>query len=122
MAPIAFICSNWVIYWTGFKTDTFLFIVIGGVFVLYALYYHAVARRPTSEFGWRHIAWLLPWFGGLWLLSAAGDIDGGYGYLTFWPAVVAVTIWSIVIIELALRSALSAEQTAEMMTLMERTA
>lgn len=73
---------------------------------------------PSSEFGWRYVAWLLPWFGGMWILSALGDIDGGLGWLTFWPGVVAVTVWSLVVIELALRSALPAEETAEMMTKM----
>lgn len=121
LAPIAFVCSNWIIYWTGFKTDSFLFMLIAGVFVLYALYYHLVARMPATDFGWRYIAWLLPWFGGLWVLSALGDVDGGYGYLTFWPGVVAVAVWSLVVMELALRSALPATETAEMMAQMERT-
>ena len=39
--------------------------LIAGVFVLYALYYHLVARMPGTDFGWRYIAWPLPWFGGL---------------------------------------------------------
>lgn len=122
VAPVAFICSDWVIYWTGFKTDSFLFALIAVVFVLYAAYYYLIARLPSADFGWRYIAWLLPWFGGMWVLSAVGDIDGGYGLLTFWPAVVAVAIWSLVVIELALWSALPAAETAEMMERMERTA
>ncbi len=121
-APIAFICSNWVLYRTGFKTDSFPFILMAVVFVLYALYYHLIARMPPAEFGWRYIAWLLPWFGGMWILSALGDVDGGKGLLTFRPSVVAVAIWSLIAIELALRSSLPAAETAEMMTKMERTA
>jgi amino acid transporter len=54
LAPIAFICSNWIIYWTGFKTNSFLFILVGVGFVLYALNYYLIARRPAG--GWRHIA------------------------------------------------------------------
>ncbi|HTZ78187.1 MAG TPA: APC family permease [Stellaceae bacterium] len=122
LAPIAFICSNWIIYWTGFKTNSFLFILIAIGFVLYALYYHFVARKPANEFGWRYIAWLLPWFGGLWLLSALGDVGGGLGWLSFWPGVILVAIWSLIVVTLALRSALPAVETAEMMVRMEKTA
>ena len=90
-------------------------------FVLYAGYYHLVARMPAQDFGWRYIAWLLPWFGGMWVLSAIGDVGGGFGRLRFWPGVIAVAIWSLIVIEVALRSALPAAETAEMMVRMEKT-
>jgi hypothetical protein len=120
LAPVALVCSNWIIYWTGFKTDSFLFGLIAVGFVLYVIYYHAIARKPAGQFGWSYIAWLLPWFGGLWVLSLLGDIGGGLGVLGFWPAVVLVAVWSLVVMSLALRSALPAEETAEMMLRMER--
>lgn len=52
LAPIAFICSNWIIYWTGFTTNSFLLILIAIGFVVDALYYHLVARKPGRDFGW----------------------------------------------------------------------
>jgi amino acid transporter len=119
LAPLAFICSNWIIYWTGFKTNTFLFILLGVGFILYALYHHFIAKKPMEEFGWRYIAWLLPWFGGMWVLSALGNIGGGFGVLGFWPGVAAVAAWSLFIIVLALRSALPAAETAAIMVRME---
>jgi amino acid transporter len=61
IVPFAFICCNWIIYWVGFSTNLFLFSLIFAGFAVYALYYHFVARLPASEFGWRYIAWLLPW-------------------------------------------------------------
>ncbi len=115
LAPVAFVCSNWIIYWTGFKTNSFMFGVLAVGFALYAAYYHFAARKPAEEFGWRYIAWLLPWFGGMWVISALGDIDGGSGVLGFWPCVAAVTIWSVFVVFLALRSALPAEETAAIM-------
>ena len=60
LAPIAFICSDWIIYWSGFATNSFLFIIIIVGFVLYALYYHLIAKNPPEDFGWRYIAWLCP--------------------------------------------------------------
>jgi hypothetical protein len=47
--------QDWIIYWTGFKTDSFLFGLVAVGFVIYAIYYHAIARKPGAEFGWRSI-------------------------------------------------------------------
>jgi len=113
IAPAAFVCSNWVIYWTGFRTNSFLFALVAGCFILYALHFHFVAKKPAAAFGWRHIAWLLPWFGGLWILSALGDV--GAGVVGFWAGVVLVAIWSGVVIAFALRTALPPEGTLDMM-------
>ena len=120
LAPLAFVSSNWIIYWTGYTTNTFLFALVAGGFVLYAVYYHFVAKNPVEDFGWRNIDWLFAWFGGMWVLSALGDIGGGYGELGFWSGVVAVAFWSLVVIFLALRSAIPAAETAEMMVDMEQ--
>ncbi len=119
LAPLAFVCSNWLIYWAGFKVNSFLFGVVAVGFTAYALYYHSVAKKPARDFGWREIAWLLPWFGGLWGLSALGDIGGGFGLIGFWPGVALVAAWSLGVIRLALRSALPAAATAAFMVQME---
>ncbi len=118
LAPIAFISSNWIIYWTGYETNSFLFLIVAIGFALYALYYHFVARNPVEDFGWRNIGWLFAWFGGMWLLSAMSDIGGGYAMLPFWEGVVATAVWSAIVMWLALRSALPAEETAKLMTSM----
>jgi hypothetical protein len=65
---------------------------------------------------------LLPWFGGMWVLSGLSDVGGGAGVLGFWPAVILVAIWSVLVIALAQRAALTPEQTAVMMARMETTA
>jgi amino acid transporter len=119
LAPLAFISSNWIIYWSGFKTNSFLFALVAAGFVLYAAYYHFVARRSAADFGWRYIGWLLPWFGGMWVFSGLSDIGGGFGVLGFWPGAIVVAIWSLVVIALALHSALPAAGTAEIMVRME---
>jgi amino acid transporter len=121
IAPVAFICSNWIILWTGFKTNSFLFVMVAIGFVIYALYYHFVARKSATDFGWRYISWLLAWFGGMWVLSWLGDVGGGIGVLSFWPGVILVAIWSLIVIWLALRSSLPARETAEIMVRMETT-
>ena len=121
IAPLAFIASNWIVYWTGYQTNSFLFIVVAVGFALYAAWFHVVAGKPAAEFGWKHISWLLAWFGGMWLLSALSNVGGGYGMLGFWPGVVIVAIWSLVVIWLAKRAALPAADIAQEMVRIEST-
>jgi amino acid transporter len=122
LAPIAFICSNWIILWSGFKTNSFLFGLVAAGFALYVFHYHFIAKGSTKDFGWRYIAWLLPWFGGMWVLSGLSGIDGGLGVLSFWPGVITVTIWSFIVMWLALRSSLPADETTEIMLRMGKAA
>ena len=122
LAPVAFICSNWLIYWSGFRTNSVLFGIVVIGFVLYALYFHVVERKPATQFGWRQVGWLLPWFGGMWVLSWLSDIGGGSGILGFWTGVVLVGIWSIVVMMLAMRNALTPNETRAMMARMDEAA
>lgn len=121
IAPLAFICSNLVIYWTGFKTNSFLFSLVAIGFVLYAMYYHVVMRKPVAQFGWKNISWLLPWFGGIWLLSWLGGIGGGRNVIGFGWDILLVSVWSLIVMGLAMRCALGANETAAMMERMDRT-
>ncbi|HET7313713.1 APC family permease, partial [Salinisphaera sp.] len=111
LAPITFILSNWIIYWAGFYTNSVLFIIIAVGFAIYALYYHLIARMPSEEFGWRYISWILPWFGGMWVLSWLGDIGGGLGVLAFVPELILIAIWSLVVMWFAFKTTLSPADT-----------
>ncbi|WP_428390821.1 APC family permease [Lichenicoccus sp.] len=115
IARAAFVCSNLVILWTGFRTNSVLFLIVAVGFAAYAVWFHFAAKRPAAEFGWREISWLLPWFGGMWVLSALSDIGGGAAVLGFWPDVVLTALWSLIVIEIAQRCALVAEDTAAVM-------
>ena len=122
IAPIAFICCDLIILWSGFTTVTWLFAIVIIIFALYLAYYHLIAREEAANFGWDNIWWLGAWFGGMWILSAVSGHDlGGYGLLGFWPAVVVTAIWSLVVIELAKRSSLPSEETGKILIEIERT-
>ncbi|SFU24076.1 APC family permease [Paraburkholderia aspalathi] len=121
IAPLAFICSNLVIFWTGFRTNSFLFSLVATGFVAYAVYYHLIARKPADQFGWRQIAWLLPWFGGIWVLSWLGDIGGGRDVIGFGWDILLVSVWSVVVMLLAMWCALGHAETAMMMQRMDGT-
>jgi hypothetical protein len=66
--------------------------------------------------------WLGVWFGGMWIVSALSGHDlGGYGVLSFWPAVGVTAVWSLVVIEIAKRSSLPAVDTGRILIDIERT-
>ena len=115
IAPAAFVCSNLIVLWTGFVTNSVLFIIVAVGFAAYAAWFHFISRRPAAEFGWREVFWLLPWFGGMWVISALSDVGGGKGWLSFWPAVIVTVIWSLIVMAIAMRCALVAEETASIM-------
>lgn len=121
LAPLAFICSDLIIYWTGFDNNNVMFIILVVGFIAYAIYYHLIAKNPPSKFGWKGMSWLLPWFGGLWILSYVSDLGNGLGLIGFWLGVIIVTLWSIVIMGLALWLALPAAETKEIMDKLEQT-
>lgn len=111
LAPLAFIASNWIIYWTGFETDRFLFLLLTLGFSVYAFYYHFLARMPAADFGWRQISWLLPWFGGMWALSWLGGLGGGLGVLSFGMEIAVIAVWSAVVLAIAILVSLTPEET-----------
>jgi len=115
LAPLAFVASNLVIYWTGFYTDTILFGMLAVGFAIYAFVFHVVQKKSAAEFGWKHIGWLAAWFGGLWVLSALGATGNGFALVGFWTGMALVAIWSLVVIWMALNSALPAEETGALM-------
>ncbi|HVY17937.1 MAG TPA: APC family permease [Rhodopila sp.] len=122
IAPIAFICCDLIILWSGFTTVCWLFGIVLIIFALYLVYFYLIAHEKSSAFGWDHIWWLGAWFGGMWIISALSGHDlGGDGVLGFWPAVAVTAAWSLIVIELAKRSALPSEETGRILIEIERT-
>jgi amino acid transporter len=110
IAPCAFIISNWIILWTGYDTGNVLFGMIGAMFVVYVIYHYAFQRRPDKEFGWKQIAWIFPYFAGLWLLLYFGPASlGGHGNLSFEMDMVLSAVFSLLVLVLALLSGVSAK-------------
>jgi amino acid transporter len=122
IAPIAFICCDLIILWSGLTTVSWLFGIVIFIFILYLAYFYLIARQQNANFGWEHMWWLGAWFAGMWIISGLSGHDlGGYGVLGFWPAVIITAIWSLIVIELAKRSSLPAETTGRILAQIERT-
>ena len=114
LAPAAFIISNWIILWTGFDTGNVLFGMIAVMFIAYAVYYYLGRRESKGGFGWLQIAWVFPYFGGLWLLLYYGPkVLGGHGQLGFGEDMLLSALFSLVIMGLALATGVRAEDSAE---------
>ncbi len=109
IAPAAFIASNWIIFWAGFPTNNFMFILLAVLFGLYILWFFLVQRRSVSELGWRHAWWVFPYFAGMWLLSRFGPTSmEGHGLIPLGWDMLLIAIFSLVIMYAAVRSALPA--------------
>ncbi len=123
LAPLAFIASNWVIFWTGATTVSFLFGLLAAMFVVYGLWYFAIARKPFAELGLRHAWWAFPYFIGLWLLSWVGPDDLGPAHVSLFRLralgllplgwdMFAIAVFSLAILYLGIRCALPRAEAA----------
>ncbi|MEJ2059858.1 MAG: APC family permease [Gammaproteobacteria bacterium] len=113
-APAAFIISNWIVLWTGLATANVLFGMIAVMFLAYTAYHYLFRAAPKGAFGWRQIAWVFPYFIGLWLLLVYGPASlGGNGALSFGEDMLISAVFSLVIMGLALATGVRAEDSAE---------
>lgn len=113
LAPLAFISSNFVIFWAGFSTVNFMFILLLILFVVSAAYY-TVFRRAQGGLHWRSIGWLVPYFFGMWVFSYVGPTKmGGNGWLSVYVDMIVIAIFSLAIMWLALASAVEREVAAD---------
>jgi amino acid transporter len=69
---VAFYASNLVVYWAGWDVDWKLFVTVLIGFVLLAIF-HVTGKGDTPPLDWRAGAWVIPWLGGLALISYFGD-------------------------------------------------
>jgi amino acid transporter len=108
IATLAFIISNFIIFWSGATTDNFLFGLILGFFILYVAY-EATMGGGLAVMNWRGAWWLAPYFFGMWLITYLGPktLTGGTGFFSdLWGSVVLV-IFSLVILWIATNSGIT---------------
>jgi amino acid transporter len=105
IAPIAFISSNWIIYWTGYAVTEWMFGAVAAYIVVYLAWYFA-ARRPLRELGAREAWWVAPYLAGMWVVSYLGPAGamGGKGVIDFFTGMWILAGFSLVILWLAVLS------------------
>ena len=108
VSPIAFVIANLIIYWSGWDTDWKLMVAVVVGFALLAITYVFSPADQRPSFDWRAAYWLAPYLVGLTVISFVGAKDfGGTGLIPFgWDALV-VTVFSVAIYVMAIRTRLS---------------
>lgn len=111
---LAFLCSNLIVFWTGWATNWKLYLTILLGYAAFALYW--TLERDRSRIaplqirsGW----WVIPWLGGLALLSLLSHYGGGLGVLTVGWGELAVAVFSAAIYALAVATRLAPEKCLE---------
>lgn len=112
LAPLTFVISNIIIYWAGLKTDSWLMGLLTLFFVVFMLYRLIFAPARIRQMNWKNTWWVLPYLGGLWLITKLGSksMVGGLGYLRFPFDLIVIAILSLVILFLAVKSAIPLEE------------
>jgi amino acid transporter len=111
LAPLAFVAANEIIYWTSWDTVQKLMLAILAGYVLFGITYalgHPMERPPLDLLS---LVWVLPWLGGLAVISYLGRY-GGVGLIPEWIDLAVVASFSLVICYLAVQFTMSAQRVA----------
>ncbi|MEV5704401.1 APC family permease [Actinoallomurus sp. NPDC052274] len=109
LAPLAFVSSNLIIYWSSFQAEWKL-----GIAILFGLVIFAAtrARTPQAErapLNWTAAVWVWPWLGGMILIGFLGRY-GGSKVLPDWVDILTVAVFSVAVYHFAVRIALSSHE------------
>jgi amino acid transporter len=73
LAPLSFVFANFVVYWSGWQTIFWLYLMIIFGYIVFAIYQRRAARGTRLSLNWRSAAWIPPWLIGLGLISYLGQ-------------------------------------------------
>jgi amino acid transporter len=113
LAFLAFYSSNLIVYWAGWTTDWKLFVAVLLGFIVLGLFH--VTGKVTARMDLRAGAtWMIPWLGGLAIISWLGAYGGGRGLITFGIAFPIIGVFSLAIFLFAVRMRLHPDRVAEL--------
>jgi amino acid transporter len=104
---LAFWSSNLIIYWSTWPINWKLFVAVALGFVLLPIYHWLGNDVPKLDFR-AGASWVLPWLGGLALISYLGDY-GGRGVIGFGTAIPVLFVFSVAIYAIAVKTRLAPE-------------
>lgn len=111
LAPVTFIISNLMIYWSGLQTLAVLMIALLCIFAAFIIW-RLITRRSIRELAWRTTWWVVPYLGGLFGLDYIGPhhLVGGINLIPFPADTLVVAVFSLAIFYLAVHNSISIEE------------
>jgi amino acid transporter len=112
---LALYSSNLIVYWAGWETNWKLFVAILIGFAVLGLF-HVTGKGDTPPMDWRSGWWVLPWLGGLALISYLGSYPeksehkGNLAAISFGWGFLVVLALTAVVYAVGLRCRLPREQ------------
>ncbi len=76
LCPLAFVFANCIVYFAGFSTIFWLYVLIAIGFIGFAIYQISLPSERRTIIDWRAAQWILPWLIGLIIVSWLGRYDG----------------------------------------------
>jgi len=76
LCPLAFVCANWMVYFSGFSTVFWLYCLVAIGYIAFAAYQLYLPAERRTIIDWRAAAWIIPWLAGLIILTWLGRYDG----------------------------------------------
>ena len=112
---VAFLFASLIAYWTGWTVNRTVFfaLLVGLVLLVLTIPGMKSGKRPLHAV---HALWMLPWLGGILALSWASDYPGGAGLISAPWGECIVTAWCLLMVPLALRSALGRARSDELIS------
>lgn len=99
LSMLAFYFCNLITYWTGWDNIYKLALAMVVGFILFAFAYHK-GKLKTPTLGMRSAFWILPYLGGIFLISYLGAF-GGKQIIPFGWDFLVIAIFSVIILKLA---------------------
>lgn len=109
LAPIAFISSNLIIYWSSFQAEWKLDLAIGVGLLIFTATRLTRPAGDRTPLRWASASWVWPWLAGMTVIGWLGRY-GGNKTLPEWWDIVAVIAFSLVVFYAAVRMAVSSDE------------
>lgn len=109
VAPVAFICSVWVLYWAGWRTMGHLGVALLAGGVLFAARC-LLDRSILRDMDLVNAVWIVPLLIGIAIISYLGNFGGGLGLIPFGLDLLLCLLLALGVFALAYRSRLPNEK------------
>jgi amino acid transporter len=123
LAPVAFVCANFIVYWAGWNVIFWLYIFIIVGFVVFFVYQSVAPPGRKLTLHWRNAAWIAPWLIGIGIISYLGQYptskpSSGWPFglsllakqtIPFWVDMGVVAVFSLAIYFFAVSLAMPTE-------------